>query len=47
MPQELAEMNHHPGGELKFADQLTISVSPCSPSDLCELCDEIELPNLG
>ncbi len=47
MPQEIAQMHYHPGGEFKFADQLTIRISPASPSELCELCDEIERRNSG
>jgi hypothetical protein len=40
-------MYDHPAGEFKFKDHHTISVSPCTPSELGELCDEIELRIFG
>ena len=46
MPQEIAQLRHHPVGECKFTAQFTTSASPCSPSELCELDDEIKPQSL-
>jgi len=40
-------MHYHPAGEFKFEDHHSISISPCTPSELGELCDEIERRNLA
>ena len=46
-PQKIAQIRHHPAGEFKFADHPIISISPCTSSELGELCAEIDLRNGG
>ena len=43
MPQEISQRHHHPAGEFNFVNHHSISISPCSPSELGERCDESEL----
>ncbi len=47
MPLKFIRIHYHPAGEFKFEDHHSISISPCTPSELGALCDEIELRNLG
>jgi hypothetical protein len=47
MPQNITRTHYHPAGEFNFKDHHAISISPCTPSELGALCDEIELRNLS
>ena len=47
MPQEIIQTHYRQAGEFKFKDRYSINISPSTPSELGELCDRIELRNLG
>jgi len=43
MPQRITRRSLHPAGEFKCADHHAIRFAPCTPSELWELCDGVEL----